>query len=51
MHANDLVIDERAHCHAVEGVTEGLPELDVVPAFALVVEAVDPRDGGTLEHS
>ena len=37
-----LPLTDGCHGQAVEAVREGLPELDVVPALALVVEAVDP---------
>ena len=48
MHAEDLLIDDGRDWEAVEAVCEGLPELDVVAALALVVEAVDTVDGGAL---
>ncbi len=46
--AEDLLVDDAGDGQAVEGVGEGLPELDVVAALALVEEAVDAVDGGAL---
>lgn len=43
-----LLVDERCHGQAVEAVREGAPQPDVVPPFALVVEAVDAVDAGAL---
>ena len=48
MHADDLVVDDGAAREAVEGVAEGLPQLDGEAAAALVVEAVDAVDAGAL---
>lgn len=48
MHAQDLLIDESGNRQAVKAVSEGLPKLDVVSALALVVEAIDTVDRGTL---
>jgi len=48
VHTHDLVIDETADRHAVEDVTELLPELDVVASLALVVKAVDSSNGGAF---
>mmetsp|Transcript_54924 Transcript_54924/g.158939 ORF Transcript_54924/g.158939 Transcript_54924/m.158939 type:complete len:202 (+) Transcript_54924:408-1013(+) len=48
MHADDLLVDQAAHREAVEDITELLPQLDVVPPLALVVEAVDPGDRRAL---
>lgn len=48
VHAQDLLVDERGHREAVETLGECLPEADVVPALALVVEAVDAVDGRAL---
>ncbi len=46
--AEDLLVDDGRHGQTVEAVGEGLPELDVVAALALVVEAVDAVDAGAL---
>jgi hypothetical protein len=43
-----LFIDYGGHGEAVEAVREGLPQLDVVPAFALIVEAIYPVNRGAL---
>ena len=48
MHAEDLFINNSSDRKAVEAICEGLPELDVVATLALVIEAVDSVDGGTL---
>lgn len=48
VHAQDLLIDDGSDGQAIEAVGEGLPQLDVVAALALVVEAVDSIDRGTL---
>jgi hypothetical protein len=48
MHGEDLFIDDGSDWQTVEAVGESLPQLDVVPSFALVVEAVDAVDGGAL---
>ena len=48
MHGEDLLIDDSCDGKAVEAVCEGLPQLNVVSSFALIVEAVDTVDGGTL---
>ena len=46
--AEDLLVDDGTAREAVEDVREGLPELDGMPALALVVKAVDPVDRGAL---
>lgn len=48
MHAKDFLVDDGSDGQAIEAVCEGLPDLDVVPPLALIVEAVDAIDGGTL---
>mmetsp|Transcript_60708 Transcript_60708/g.159058 ORF Transcript_60708/g.159058 Transcript_60708/m.159058 type:complete len:203 (+) Transcript_60708:48-656(+) len=48
VHAHDLLVDEAADWQAIEDVAELLPELDVVAALALVVEAVDARNRCTF---
>lgn len=48
MHGEDLLVDDGSNRKAVEAVGEGLPQLDVVPSLALVVEAVDAVDRGAL---
>ena len=48
MHAHDLLVNHTTHRHTIEDVAELLPHLDVVAALALIVEAVDARDRGTL---
>ena len=48
VHSEDLLVDDSGDGKAVEAVGEGLPQLDVVPALALIVEAVYAVDGGAL---
>lgn len=48
MHGEDLLVDNGSNRQAVEAIGECLPQLDVVAALALIVEAVDAVDGSTL---
>jgi len=48
VHTEDLLINNSANGKAVEAVSEGLPQLNVVAALALVVETVDSVNGSTL---
>ena len=48
VHREDLLIDDRRDGQAVEAIRKSLPQLDVVPPLALVVEAVDTIDAGAL---
>ncbi len=48
MHGEDLLVDDGGNGQTVEAVGKGLPQLDVVAALALVVEAVDAVDGRAL---
>jgi hypothetical protein len=48
VHGEDLLVNDGCDGEAVEAVSEGLPELDVVASLALVVEAIDAVDGGAL---
>jgi hypothetical protein len=48
VHAENLLVDNSRDRKAVEAVGECFPELDVVPALALVVKAVDVINGHTL---
>jgi hypothetical protein len=48
VHRENLLVDDSGNGKTVEAVGEGLPELDVVPSLALVVEAVDAVDGRAL---
>jgi hypothetical protein len=48
MTAEDFFVYDRGHRQAVKAVGEGLPQLDVVPPLAFIVEPVDTVDGGTL---
>ena len=48
MHGEDLLIDNGGNGQAVEAIGKSLPKLDVVPPFALIVEAVDSVNRGAL---
>jgi hypothetical protein len=48
VHGEDLLINDGSNGKAVEAIGESLPELDVVPALALIVETVDTVNRGTL---
>lgn len=48
MHCYDSLLDESAQRHAIENVAELLPDLHIVSALALVVEAVETGDRGAL---
>lgn len=48
VHGEDLLVDDSGDRKAIEAVGECLPQLNVVAALALVVEAVDTVDGRTL---
>ena len=42
MHGEDLFINDGGYRQAVEAIGKRLPEFDVIPPLALIVEAVDP---------
>jgi len=48
VHGEDLLINDGSNREAVKAVRECLPQLDVVPTLALVVEPVDAVDRGAL---
>ena len=48
MHGEDLLIDDSRNGETVEAVRESLPQLNVVPPLALIVETIDTVDGGAL---
>ena len=48
MHGEDLLVNDGRDGQAVEAICEGLPQLDVVPSLALIVETVDTVDRGAL---
>jgi hypothetical protein len=48
MHCEDLLVDDSGDRQAVEAVGESLPQLNVVPSLALVVETINAVDRGTL---
>mmetsp|Transcript_53453 Transcript_53453/g.127485 ORF Transcript_53453/g.127485 Transcript_53453/m.127485 type:complete len:302 (+) Transcript_53453:112-1017(+) len=48
VHTHDLLIDETTNWQAVEDIAKLLPQLDVVAALALIIEAIDSSDACTL---
>jgi hypothetical protein len=48
VHAENFFINNSSNGKAIEAVSEGLPQLDVISAFALVVETINSVDGGAL---
>lgn len=48
MHGEDFLINDGRDRQAVEAVRKCLPQLDVVPALALIVETVDAVNRGAL---
>ena len=48
MHGENLLINNGGNRQAVEAVGESLPQLNVVSAFALIVESVDTVNRGAL---
>lgn len=48
VHCEDLLINNGCDRQAVEAVSEGFPQLNVVSSLALVVEAIDAVDGGAF---
>lgn len=45
MHGKDLLVNDGSDWQAVEAVSECLPQLNIVPSLALVVETVYAVDG------
>jgi hypothetical protein len=48
VHGENLLVDDSGNRQAVEAIRKGLPQLDVVPSLALVVEAIDAIDRRAL---
>lgn len=48
MHGENLLVNNGGNGKAVEAIGESLPELDIIAALALIVEAVNTVDRGTL---
>lgn len=48
MHCEDLLVDDGGNRQAVEAIGKCLPQLDVVPSLALIVESVDAVDARAL---
>lgn len=42
MHTEDFIVDKGSYGHEIEAIRKLLPNLDIVPSFALIVEAIDP---------
>jgi hypothetical protein len=48
MHCEDFLVNDCCNWQAIKAVSKRLPELDVVSSLALIVETIDPIDGGTF---
>jgi len=48
VHGEDLLVNDGCDWQAVEAIGKRLPQLDVVPPLALVVESVDAVDRRAL---
>ena len=48
MHCEDLFVDDCCDGQAIEAVGESLPQLDIVPPLALIIEPVNTIDRGTF---
>jgi hypothetical protein len=48
VHCEDLLVDDCSNRQAVEAISKRLPQLDIVPSLALIVEAIDTVDGGAF---
>lgn len=48
MHGENLLVNDGGNWEAIEAIGEGLPQFDVVPSLAFIVEAIDTIDGGAL---
>jgi hypothetical protein len=48
MHGEDLLIDYGSDRQAVKTIGKSFPQLDIVPAFAFVVESIDSVDGSAF---
>ena len=48
VHSEDLLVNNGSNWKAVETVSKGLPELDVVSTLALIIETVDSVNGSAL---
>jgi hypothetical protein len=48
VHCEDLLVDDCCDRQAIEAISECLPQLDIVPSLAFVIEAVYAVDGGAF---
>lgn len=48
MHSEDLLVNDCSNRKAVEAIGECLPELDVIPPLALIIESINTVDGGAF---
>jgi len=48
MHSKYFVINNRCNWEAIEAVSEGLPQFNVIPPLTLIIESINPIDRGTL---
>jgi hypothetical protein len=45
VHCEDLLVDDCCDRQAVEAISERLPQLDIIPSFAFVIEAINAVNG------
>lgn len=48
VHGENLLVNDCSNRQAVKTVGEGLPKLDVIPAFALIIKSVDTVDASAF---
>nr|DAD19056.1 TPA_asm: hypothetical protein HUJ06_020519 [Nelumbo nucifera] len=48
MHAQDLLINKSSHWQAVEAICKSLPEADIIPSLAFIIEPINTVDGSTF---
>jgi hypothetical protein len=48
MHGENLLVNDGGDWQAIEAVCEGLPQLDIIPSLALIVETINAVNRGTL---
>jgi hypothetical protein len=48
MHCENFLIDDCCNGQAVEAVRESLPQLDVIPSLAFIVEPINAVDGSAF---
>jgi len=48
VHCENLLVNNSCNGQAVEAVCECLPQLNVIPSLALIIEAINSVDGSAL---